>query len=257
MEIHGPLFSPASKQKPSLIPFIMNKSNLSSLILIGLFLFYSGCRSVKPERIRNFPPVEIPEFPIPYPTPSASYIPPLEIYPKCKTLGEVAELINKSLDFLDYPHASYFQVPGGMALVTQMEAIEEDGSSILGRRRWEIQHHHREVFSLSDYLIALFTAKPGYFRSMVFLVNKEAVYASESPAEKDVVENWSWRGANRLPLQLAENPIDQDYTLTILIYEFKVLENSTGVLQELPSRLTGKEHLSKSKVLETISLSLR
>jgi len=211
-------------------------------IFIGLVLLLSGC-------LRNFS-VGIPEFPIPYPKPSAIDILPISVLKRSKSLGDVLVALNKALDNCGYYRKSYFSVPNGFAVVTQLEQINENGTTKPESERWIYHYSRTRIFSVSDYIRALFKAKPGYYRCIAFLVSNEIIYSDSRAPSRDSVYNWLHRGANKLPRGLKKINIDQEYDITALIYEFRRLGNSSQAQLQIPSAFQGRTHLEKSCLLE-------
>ena len=76
------------------------------------------------------------------------------------TLGEVARHLEGALSGVGYGERSYYTVPGGFALATRLEQITPDGTPKPDPQRWSTALPEQPVFSLGDYLRALFAALP-------------------------------------------------------------------------------------------------
>jgi hypothetical protein len=82
-------------------------------------------------------PASLPEFPWPPPTSSASWVLPKNWFESFHTLGEVVGAIVSALERNGYVEKSFFEIKeGGVALVTRLERIGDDGSSFLEPQRW-------------------------------------------------------------------------------------------------------------------------
>ncbi len=221
------------------------------MIGIGTFsiLLISACASMGGTS-DNPPPY--PEFPWPPPQASAFVDITNKFAGLCQNesaiLGDLDSTLCAALGQCEYVEKSYFAVPGGFALVTRLEQINPDGSPKDLPDRWSIQPPTLRVFSLSEYLKALFTANSGYYRIIVFIVTPHAFSQSDQQVSSDEAEDWLVAGLNKLPEPIANLPLTEQYSTTALIYEFKSLASQEATIN-LQSRLTGRIHLQKSGIL--------
>ncbi len=165
---------------------------------------------------------------------------------KYQALGDVDALLKKVLDHCGYDEHSYFYYPNGFVLVTQMEQINEDGSSKDTPSRWS-NTVDAEEWSLWNYLKALFTAHPSYYRVFAFVVTDQPIKIEESVNRNQFVTNTL---INKLPKELKELPLTPDHSVTVLVYEFQRLSSQEGVSLNSRSKLTGKMHLRSSKIMD-------
>lgn len=191
---------------------------------------------------------EIPSFPWPPPQASATYVIPdamIRTTPQTMlSLGDVNKKLTGSMDVCGYSHKSYYAVPGGFALVSQIEQINNDGSP-KNPGRWDTEVGHMTKFSLSEYLKVLFKGRTGYFRIVVFVVTNEPFVQSDTPVDWDIASDWLHKGANSIPSSLANMDYTGDFSVTALIYEFHKPVSSEAY-QKIPSSLTAREHLAKA-----------
>ena len=220
------------------------KKNIVFLFLFFLSLLLSDC-GTKHYASRG----EMPEFPIPYPIPSTVDEIQLDKGILGETLGDVNNLLSNALDKCEYHRKSYFYISEGFALVTQLERIKEDGTSMPKEQRWVDEGNRIPIFSLSDYIRRLFLAEPGYYRTIVFLVSNQPLSASKTTVSKDDVYRWLDEGASRLTKDISEKEIAEDYSILALIYEFRKSEGQHLAELLVPSKLQGRTHLVKSKIL--------
>ncbi len=129
----------------------------------------------------------IPEFELPPPTPSAEGRMPKDIFSDCANLLDVDNKLTNALFQCGYENVSYFYIPTGFALVTQLEQIDPSGFS-LGDYRWSITTipNFREGFSLAEYFRLLVGAKSGYYRCFVFLITKENLIKSDEEPNSNI-----------------------------------------------------------------------
>ena len=191
---------------------------------------------------------ELPPFPWPPPTASASYLLPDNLFAGITSLGGAADAIVSALETRGYVERSFFATPaGGIALVTRLEHINTDGSSAADPRRWPPAKTVDARLTASLYLRGLFFAEPGRYRVIVFILQGPPFVQSPNEPNKKDAQNWLARGGNVLPPDIAERPF-KDGHCEALIYEFASEGGPTAKLIE-GSPLTGKQHLEKAGLL--------
>lgn len=145
-----------------------------------------------------------------------------------------------------YSEASYYSVPGGFALVSRMEQIESDGRSKPVPGRWENTSSGNVEFSIANYLRVLFTAPPGYYRILVFVVTPRPFTQSAVAASKETAQSWLGRGSNALPDDIGNRGLSGDFNCTALIYEFEKTADKPAPRSLVPGRLTAATHLAQA-----------
>jgi hypothetical protein len=190
-------------------------------------------------------PQEAPPFPWPPPAASAAVEltrPLVDNHPPFSRLGDANAVLQTALQQTGYVETVYFAVPDGFALVTKLERIESYGASRPEIDRWSLGPWTVERFSLRDYLRALFTADPGHYRIMVFIVTDVAVTQSNQRITEDDALAWLREGRQGLPPAIALRPWTPEVTCTALIYEFiRDQEQEPRVI--VPGALGGLTHL--------------
>jgi hypothetical protein len=205
--------------------------------------------SSPPERVAAASPTAMPAFPWPPPAASAWDLIPNDLLLPARQSGStfdaIDERLTRALDDAGYHQRSYFTVPGGFALVTQLERIEPSGASV-PEQRW-LTADVSGVFSLEGYFKRLLYADPGRYRLVVLVVSDvpfsaDGGYLTQSDASKLLS-----RGVNTLPEKVAENQYSSRHRCTALIYEFR---KSSAPNSELvvPSPLPGRDHLMKARI---------
>lgn len=195
---------------------------------------------------------EVPEFPWPPPRASASDMIPRELLvgnATHPTLGTVAQAIDSALQEAGYREKSYYSVPGGFAMASQIEQINQDGSP--KDDRWSLETPPIRKFSLGSYLNALFMARPGYYRVIVFVVTSKAFPQRDVKVTSEESKLWLTRGLNKLPEEIGDQEYSSAHSCTALIYEFKQTGKHTQLME--PSQITGKTHLEKAGLMSAFA----
>ncbi len=102
-------------------------------------------------------------------------------------------------------------------------------------------------FSLSEYIKALFTARSGRFRVIVFLLSINVRQDSKVPGE-ETATNWSSGGLTKLPPTYGRTPFSDQYACTALIYEFEKKDYSSDAQTVVPGKIKGMAHLVKAGI---------
>jgi hypothetical protein len=146
---------------------------------------------------------KIPHFPWPPPEASARQRIPSDrlrgTNPKISLLG-VARRLEAAFDQAGYGEIAYYFVPKGFAIVSRLEQIKPDGTPLDVPDRWSREIAPPPVYSLRAYIEALFSANPGHFRVVVFIVTSEP-FAEDTNTQvtRDEALKWLVRGSNKLP----------------------------------------------------------
>jgi len=190
----------------------------------------------------------MPEFPWPPPAASASYVLPDRLFDGYRTLGDVTKAILEALEQNGYVERSFFRTdPGGVALVTRLERINDDGSPSVAR--WPAGGQRQDsTRGLLDFLQGLFFVDPGHYRVIVFVLQDLPFSQSAETITAQQAHAWLVMGANVLPSELAALPFSGGH-VTVLIYEFA---SDGSKVQVVTSELTGKQHLERAGVLTAL-----
>jgi tetratricopeptide (TPR) repeat protein len=191
----------------------------------------------------------LPQFPWPPPKASAEDTIPRELLVgnvEHPLLATVAQAMESAFRQAGYGKKSYYSVPSGFAMASQIEQINEDGSPKESTDRWSLEMVPIRHFSLGSYLNALFRAQPGYYRVIVFVITSKAFSqrGNVTPEESKV---WVWSGLNKLPEEIGNQAYSPAYTCTALIYEFKRTGKHADLMEQ--SGITGEIHLQKAGLL--------
>ena len=197
----------------------------------------------------------IPQFDWPPPKASAEESIPdkwLRTGPATK-LADVADKFEKALRLAHYEQRSYYAVPRGFALATQLEQIKADGTPMSGADRWKIGTPSVSNLSLASFIKALAFAPAGYYRAIVFVVTDAPWVQSSAAPSDDKIKGWAGGGAHTLPASIGALPYGEDYRARALIYEFQKGESGPAKTL-LPSAVSGETHLDKGGIWEPLSI---
>jgi hypothetical protein len=235
-----PAFASAIHHRQALL-FGLEKAEVALLHSQG-FDFVSKNR----QRLEN----SLPDFN--WPPPNSSADTELSLYfSGCQWFSGIDDKLKRALQNTGYHRRRYFQIPGGFALVTQMEQFSADGKP-KNKNRWNPQAVRFEEFSISDYLKALFTTEPGYFRVLVFMATAQPIYSTAGHTiSRETAQSWLQEGANILPEDVARNGT-MGVKVWSWVYEFLVPESTRKPEFNAQSRLSGEEHLTQAGVMREL-----
>jgi hypothetical protein len=169
--------------------------------------------------------------------------------PEVVRLGDVETALSRALETAGHSERAYYGIPGGFALVTRLEQTDAQGYPMSGAERWALQPPRLRSFSLGGYLSALFRARPGYFRVLVFAVTSAPFSHEGPPPGRAEALEWLNKGADRLPRSLVERPFTVAHAVTALVYEFEIPDRGQRAVHRVPGRLSGLDHLSRGGIL--------
>ena len=203
-----------------------------------------------------------PGFPWPPPQPSAARtVPPQRLWRALgvataseaseRRLEHVDRALTNALERAGYTERSYYSVPGGYALATRLERIDEQGQSAAGDARWIVGAVPGRSFSLSEYLAALFDASPGRFRIVVLVVSAQPFRATGAAPSAEAARAWVSAGFNTLPAEIAARPYLADVVTTALIYEFEKPPAGAAEFRS-PGHISADQHLAGTRLLTTL-----
>ena len=151
-----------------------------------------------------------------------------------------------------YPRHSWYSVPEGFALVSQMEQFSEGGAPREEAVRFAITVAPPRLFSLADFVRALFTASPGRFRIIAFLFTSVPFSQSGAEVDREAASAWVTGGLNVLPEVLAARAPTPAHQCTALVYEFEKPSRGEEVRLADPSALSAEQHLRKAGLWEPL-----
>ena len=196
------------------------------------------------------PSPAMPLFPRQPPRASARYQIPDQVFAAMKTYGEATKFILAALETGGYVERSFFSTEaGGVAMVTRLERINDDGTPAPAAARWALKlPPDGAVSEAIAFLRGLFFIEPGHYRTIVFILQDQPFAQDDKPASEPQARAWISRGANIISPDVGQKSYAGAHC-TALIYEFA----SDGASVKLvDGGLTGKEHLARSGLLAAL-----
>jgi HEAT repeat protein len=224
---------------------VINDDFIGSLVSDALYHLTNAIRPYRPGTEGGLP--SLPPFPWPPPRFSNWSVLPSELLGSNSiTLSNVHEKLREALNDLGYDGQGLFEVPGeGFALVTRVERINDDGTSVTGIHRWT--RDRIPPASVSDYVSKLFLERPGRFRLFVFAVTTlgDFRHRDESLTEERARSLFN-EGGRVLPPALGL-ALFRGYYVHTLIYVFKKKAGEVAVIQ-YEDPLGPEKHLKESGI---------
>lgn len=169
------------------------------------------------------------------------------------TLASVADKFEKALKLAGYAQRSYYEVPHGFALATQLEHIRADGTPLPGDDRWKVGPPRVGNLTLLAFIEALAHAPAGIYRAIVFVVTDAPWVQSPTAPSDELIMAWAGGGAASLPAYIGSLPYGDAYRAHALIYEFR--KGSSGPAETiLPSAVSGEIHLDRGGLWDPLSI---
>jgi hypothetical protein len=110
----------------------------------------------------------------------------------------------------------------------------------------------RELFSLADFVRALFTAPVGHYRVIVFIVNDQPFAASGETVSGDEALAWVGAGLNRLPDSIAAAPFAEQHVGTAMIYQFQKAGHEQEPIPNPEGAAAAARQLERSGILAAL-----
>ena len=193
-------------------------------------------------------------WPWPPPTPSGKHVLQRELFDtgESPTFGNVNDQLRAALASVGHEEVGYYHVPGGFAMVTRLERMEEGGATVTSDR-WVREAPRPEVgWSLSNYIRALITTTSGHFRVLAFITAAESFHPSETAVDTDTLHQWAMFGENVLPDPVRNLPFEDGVEITALVYEVSKIRGARRVIVHVPGQLTGADHLRHLGVIAAL-----
>lgn len=195
---------------------------------------------------------KLPSFPWPPPTPSCAYEIPRALFGlnANSTIGDLVGSLSDTLSRAGHDSSRLFSAPDGVALVTRLEQIDEDGVPVSGAHRWTVDDiATAKEFSISGYLQALLRGKKGLYRAIVIVITTSSIPLSGKSLPEAKLKDLAASGALALPSTLSRRKLLSDHRTWALIYEFERREADANPISVVPGRLSAKQHLRRAGVL--------
>jgi hypothetical protein len=165
-----------------------------------------------------------------------------------RTLAQVAGRLVSALERAGNAEFSFYSAPGGFALVARLERIRSDARSFMVHRFVAMpsgQHDPLEFFE------ALFFARPGDYRQIVFIVtDRDYGYSAWRLTPEEAASILSG-GASALTQDYETLPFGPRHRVSALIYEFRKHRDGDSVVL-LPGAHPASRHLRRSGLLNEL-----
>ncbi len=198
---------------------------------------------------------QVSKFPFPPPRASTFYVIPRNLLVGDRSqplLKDVQSALKEAFDDCEYPEISYHAVPDGFAMATHIERMRPDGAPWQpAADRWSLDVEPMEDFSLSAYLNALFHARPGQYRVIVFVVTPHPFSQTDVEVTRDEAGAWVSGGMNTLPEEIGNLKYTDAYECTALVYQFRWVGNGKPEFVK-PTSIGAKTHLEKAGFLAAL-----
>ncbi|MFA6112552.1 MAG: hypothetical protein WC729_01120 [Sphingomonas sp.] len=132
-------------------------------------------------------------------------------------LSDVDAQVQRRLGAKGYEELKYFSVPGGFAICTKLERINEDGSA--AKDRWMVGKQASQGGFL-DYFRKLIEGERGLFRTMVLVVTDQPIRPAGYQASDQDVKRWRSTGAAALGVT-GKGVVRPGTQAWLLVYEFE------------------------------------
>ena len=187
------------------------------------------------------------------PAPSSKVVLDARFFVNANTLAQADQRLNAALKKSGYPDPGYYYIPGGFAMVGQIEQTERDGTPKPQPARFPPRLEGTSAqFNLSSYLQMLYKATTGYYRVIIFFVTNRPLDKSVEPVNPEMAKAWYLRGGDFLPSDIGKQAFTKDHRVLAYIYEFEKPENSKARFLSQGNCL-GQVHLSKSKIIDSLT----
>jgi len=164
---------------------------------------------------------------------------------KALNFDDIDERLQRALDAEGYYQRSYFQTPGGFALITQMEQFKPDGTTN-ARFRWTDYPVQEDFDGVWTYFKSLIMPNPGHFRVFVFVVTNQPYPLSDKTIVAPGMQKLASGGLSQIPSSYSKTEVTQEHYLEVLIYEFEAPQSTKQCTEKCPAFLDVQTHLAQS-----------
>lgn len=198
------------------------------------------------EENKNNASLPLPRFPWPPPKSSGEYSLPQTLFQKCNTLRDIDARFSNAMDEKGYSQRSYFYVPNGFAVITQLEQFSQNGLSKSDNARW-VDYPVQENFGgVIDYLKSIILPCKGNFRVFAFIVTDAPFPKKDYVISKEEAIGWLSLGGSWLPDAIGQLPFSKAHRATLMVYEFEATTSDKKSSYKKPGLLQGMVHFDKS-----------
>lgn len=136
-------------------------------------------------------------------------------------LQAIYDRLDRVLNNAGFSDSGLYQIPGGFAIATRVERIQQDGKPYGGDDRWTNGKLPLRSWNPIEWLERLGSEPPGQWRLFVFMVTTlDTIAADEKPLSETEARRVYLRGGRILPASLAGQPF-KGYKCHVLIYQLE------------------------------------
>ncbi len=168
------------------------------------------------------------------------------------SLRDVGTRLQRAFGQAGYLEHSFYAAPGGFAVVTRIEQMDDNGNRLRGSERFALPGT-RTRDSLSSLLYSLFVnAPPGYYRYIVIVVSARPFATRNRLLDDEEALRRLRSGANSLTSVYSRVPFSDEYSVDALIYEFRWNGADGDVLMLEPGRVSPQDHLTRTGLARSV-----
>lgn len=168
-----------------------------------------------------------------------------------RNLGEVNNFLCEALQKKGYDQRSYYYLPDGFALVTQLEQCNQNGIPLPGADRWKDYAVPEKITGTWEYLKSLVLPQTSRFRLFVFVVYDKALTSAPDRKLTDTkqAEAWLAQGGSSLPPDMEKWPLKPAHKVTMFVYELTQNSSTRNVTAKCRAD-TAEHYLRTSGLLQ-------
>ena len=191
-------------------------------------------------------------FPWPVPRPTTWKKLDPELFEKngtIDTIGDLVNSINKALESAGYGDRSYYSVPGGLAIATRLEQIDDTGASKPPPDRFSLKYS-MQPFTPKEIIKQMILAPEGHWRSVVFIVTPKPLKISGEPLTEPQARELAREGTSKPDPSVVKKAYTKQIDVIALIYQFdkRRYEKIGHFVDNSP--IDTNTHLAKSNILQ-------
>lgn len=196
----------------------------------------------------TLPAARPPQLPWPPPPSSANYVLPKTFMASMQRFSQVDDRLTAALRSANYETFGYYAIPGGFALVTQLEQIDNQGRPKPETVRW--RNAITSTGRWQDWLRNLVIANNGRFRVLVFTVTPQPFSKATTTRQisQPAAEALLSKGLNVLPPELADQRCPPNCRVTVLVYEYTKAEGAAKSVFVKESSLPAETQLRNTHI---------
>jgi hypothetical protein len=166
------------------------------------------------------------------------------------TIGTISNDLESILKENGYERFSYYHIPLGIAMVTELERITSDGAPHPERWKFGDLKLTTEYFDFTTFLKRFVGVDSGLYRVLVFIISYDRLNIEFKQSEQSTqfIQNLPKKGALMLPREFAPLKFEDTMKLSLVIYELELKQTKTEA-EFIVSGLQIRDHLLKTGLI--------